>query len=109
MIGLACSPRPHEKGGVELMLAGPGVMAAGFALPRDAGRRPPPGELASAPLSRAVLPGEGRAEKRAIRRSGAWPRFCSIGVAPVASLRGAVPGSTGRNPHDRVGLFTPPA
>ena len=27
----------------------PSVVGAGFALPRDAGRRPPPGELASAP------------------------------------------------------------
>ena len=63
MIGSARSPRPHEKGGVALTLAGLGVIAAGFALPRDAGRRPPPGELAgapgelaSAPLSRAILP-----------------------------------------------------
>ena len=40
MIGSARSPRPHEKGGVALTLAGPGVIAAGFALPRDAGRRP---------------------------------------------------------------------
>ena len=40
MIGSARSPRPHEKGGVALMLAGPGVIAAGFALARDAGRRP---------------------------------------------------------------------
>ena len=39
------------------MLAGPGVMAAGSrSVPRDAGRRPPPGELAGAPLSRAILP-----------------------------------------------------
>ena len=28
---------------------GRGVIGAGFALPRDAGQRPPPGELASAP------------------------------------------------------------
>ena len=40
MIGSARSPRPHEKGGVALTLAGLGVIAAGFALPRDAGRRP---------------------------------------------------------------------
>ena len=56
MIGSARSPRRHEKGGVVLTLAGLGVIAAGFALPRDAGRRPPPGQLASAPLSRAILP-----------------------------------------------------
>ena len=31
-------------------LAGRSVVGAGFALPRDAGRRPPPGELAGAPL-----------------------------------------------------------
>ena len=40
MIASARSPRPHEKGGVALTLAGLGVIAAGFALPRDAGRRP---------------------------------------------------------------------
>ena len=40
MIGSAGSPRPHEKGGVALTLAGLGVTAAGLALPRDAGRRP---------------------------------------------------------------------
>ena len=28
---------------------GTGVIGAGFALPRDAGQRPPPGELAGAP------------------------------------------------------------
>ena len=39
VIGSARSPRPHEKG-VALTLAGPGVIGAGFALPRDAGRRP---------------------------------------------------------------------
>ena len=56
MIGSARSPRPHEKGGVALTLTGLGVIAAGFALPRDAGWKPPPGELAGAPLSRAILP-----------------------------------------------------
>ena len=40
MIGSARSCGPHEKGGAALTLAGPGVIAAGFALPRDAGRRP---------------------------------------------------------------------
>ena len=40
MIGLASSPRPYEKGSAALTLAGPGVSGAGFALPRDAGRRP---------------------------------------------------------------------
>ena len=35
--------------GAALTLAGRSVIRAGFALPRDAGRRPPPGELAGAP------------------------------------------------------------
>ena len=33
MIGSARSPRPHEKGGAALTLAGPDVIAAGFAFP----------------------------------------------------------------------------
>ena len=41
MIGSARSPRPREQGGAALTLAGPGVIAAGFALPRvpTGGRR----------------------------------------------------------------------
>ena len=39
----------RSKEGGAFALAGRGVVGAGFALPRDAGRRPPPGELASAP------------------------------------------------------------
>ena len=50
MIGSARSPRPHERDAA-LTLAWRSVVGTGFALPRDAGRRPPPGELASAPLS----------------------------------------------------------
>ena len=45
---------PGLEGGAALTSARRSVIGAGFALPRDAGRRPPPGELAGAPLSRAV-------------------------------------------------------
>ena len=44
----------HSKGGAALTLAGGGVIGAGFALTRDAGRRPPPGELAGAPCGIGV-------------------------------------------------------
>ena len=56
MIGSAGSPRPHEKGGAALTLAGTGVIAAGFALPRDTGRRPVASSPGGGPLSRAILP-----------------------------------------------------
>ena len=55
MIGSARSPRPHKKSRAALTLAGPGVIAAGFALPRDAGRRPVASSPGGGPLSRAIL------------------------------------------------------
>ena len=55
MIESARSPRPHKKSRAALTLAGPGVIAAGFALPRDAGRRPVASSPGGGPLSRAIL------------------------------------------------------
>ena len=46
--------------GAALALAGRSVVGAGFALPRDAGRRPAPGELASAPREGGALALAGR-------------------------------------------------
>ena len=67
MIGSARSPRPHKKSPAALTLAGPGVIAAGFALPRDAGRRPVASSPGGGPLSRAILP------LRGTRREGSDP------------------------------------
>ena len=68
--------------GAALTLAGRSVIRAGFALPRDAGRRPPPGELASAPgrPSRLICWGT--------CRDGVIP---TVGVCAAAALRAAVP------------------
>ena len=41
---------PGDRAPCEIGMAS--IVGAGFALPRDAGRRPPPGELASAPCPR---------------------------------------------------------
>ena len=73
MIGSARSPRPHEKGGVALMLAGPGIIAAGFALARDAGRRPVASSPGGGPLSRAILP------LRGTRPEGSHPDSWGLG------------------------------
>ncbi len=62
-------------------MAGGGVVGAGFALPRDAGRRPPPGELAGAPLSRPTLPGGVRA------KTGRTPRIGGTGLAALLARR----------------------
>ncbi len=66
VIGSARSPRPHEKGAA-LTLAGPGIIGAGFALPRDAGRRPVASSPGGGPLSRAIVP------LRGTRREGSHP------------------------------------
>ena len=65
----------HEKDAA-LTLAWRNVIGAGFALPRDAGRR------SGAPLSRAIPPSGVCAEK------GAVP---TVGVSAAAALRAAVP------------------
>ena len=82
MIGSARSLRPHEKGSGALTSAGSGVIGAGFALPRDAGRRPAASSPGGGPLSRAILHSGVRAEK------GAIP---TVGIGAAAALRAAVP------------------
>ena len=85
-----------------------GVVGAGFALPRDAGRRPPPGELASAPRREI---GVGRrlvrvSRCRALPVGGPhrenWPastagfRVVGAGFAPARCRSEAPTGRTGR-------------
>ena len=80
MIGSACSPRRHEKGGAALTLAGLRVIGTGFALPRvpTGGRR----SLASAP--------SGLSASRGVTRGRALPANTASsvpGCEPVALAR----------------------
>ena len=70
------------------LASAPSVVGAGFALPRDAGRRPPPGELASAPSHADRVP-----EFHAVHKKPAGWRV-SRGAA-IAAPRG-VPADFGR-------------
>ena len=75
--------RPALQEGGALALAGRGVVGAGFALPRDAGRRPPPGELASAPGGWGIRVG--------------WARCCRGWFRAPARCRSEAPaGRTGQ-------------
>ena len=106
MIGSARSPRPHERDAA-LTLAWRSVVGTGFALPRDAGRRPPPGELASAPLSdwRGVASSVRVSRSRAMPVGGPhrenWP---ALRFARRPALEGSAPRG---EPSRRLGPAPP--
>ena len=89
--------------GAEFTMGGRGVISAGFALPRDAGRRPPPGETHMIGSARSPRPHEkvvrnsrrqGAASSALVSRS----RACrpEVGVPwPAAPLRPVGYGSRG--------------
>ena len=78
------------------MLVWRSVIGAGVALPRDAGRRPPPGELASAPLSRTILP------LRDTHRVGSHPNCWGLrSRAPLGARCRPPPGELARGQRSK--------
>ena len=93
------SPRAFSRLAIR-DLAARRAAVPGFALPRDAGRRPPPGELASAPVFRGWRYAISlRVEQRCrVSRSRAMPvgdrrsAFSWLAMRDLAARRAAVPG-----------------